>query len=279
MLALPEVFARTWGGTSPTGHHPEAFWPNAIATVKAACPGFLFLAEVYWGLEWTLMGEGFDYTYDKTLYDGLRDRDARAVRGHLQADLAFQARSIRFLENHDEPRAADVFPFPIHQAAAVLSFLVPGLRFLHEGQFEGRTRRASNHLSRRSDEPVNEEVHSFYQRLLPIVDRPIFATGQFHLVGCNPAWFGNSSWEQFIAFGWESDGGTPVLVVVNYGSDWGQCYARPLHDDLHHQTFRFRDLMSNAVYERDGFDLAARGLYLDVPPWGYHVFEVETIEG
>ena len=32
--------------------------------------------------------------------------------------------------------------------------------------------------------------------------------------------------------------------------------------------------MSSAVYDRDGDDLLARGLYLDMPAWGYHVFEV-----
>ena len=32
--------------------------------------------------------------------------------------------------------------------------------------------------------------------------------------------------------------------------------------------------MSEARYDRDRGDLASRGLYLDMPPWGYHVFEV-----
>jgi hypothetical protein len=42
------------------------------------------------------------------------------------------------------------------------------------------------------------------------------------------------------------------------------------------QTFIFRDMMSSAVYERDGNDLMSRGLYLDLPEWGFHVFEVVT---
>jgi hypothetical protein len=32
--------------------------------------------------------------------------------------------------------------------------------------------------------------------------------------------------------------------------------------------------MGTAIYDRADTDLAARGLYLDVPPWGYHVFEL-----
>ena len=71
MLILPEVFERTWGV------RPEPFWPNAIGSVRADHPGFLFMAEVYWDLEWTLQQQGFDYTYDKRLYDRLREGHAR----------------------------------------------------------------------------------------------------------------------------------------------------------------------------------------------------------
>jgi hypothetical protein len=38
-----------------------------------------------------------------------------------------------------------------------------------------------------------------------------------------------------------------------------------------------KDFMSTACYERDGDDLLSRGLYLDVPAWGYHVFEVGIV--
>ncbi len=79
MLVLPEIFERTWGiAASP-------FWPGATAAVRAKVPGFLFLAEVYWDLEWTLQQQGFDYTYDKRLYDRLVQGHARPVREHLLA--------------------------------------------------------------------------------------------------------------------------------------------------------------------------------------------------
>jgi hypothetical protein len=32
--------------------------------------------------------------------------------------------------------------------------------------------------------------------------------------------------------------------------------------------------MGEARYERAGEELASRGLYLDLPPWSYHVFEL-----
>ena len=51
--------------------------------------------------------------------DGLVAGDAGPVRDHLRAPLADQARLARFLENHDEPRAAAVFPPDRHEAAAL----------------------------------------------------------------------------------------------------------------------------------------------------------------
>ena len=77
--------------------------------VREQVPGFCFMAEVYWDLEWTLQQQGFDYAYDKRLYDRLRDGHARPVREHFHAGLDYQDRLARFLENHDEPRAAATF--------------------------------------------------------------------------------------------------------------------------------------------------------------------------
>ena len=87
-------------------------------------------------MEYTLQQQGFDYCYDKRLYDRLAHEDAAAVRGHLQADLAYQARLLRFIENHDEPRAAPTFG-PRARAAAVVMSTIPGARLYHDGQLDG----------------------------------------------------------------------------------------------------------------------------------------------
>ena len=145
MLVLPDVFERTWGIRA------ELFWPKATERVRRKHPDFLFMAEVYWDLEWTLQQQGFDYAYDKRLYDRLREGHARPVREHFHAGLDYQNKLARFLENHDEPRAAATFSPEVHEAAAVITFLSPGLRFFHQGQFEGRRKRISPHLVRAPD--------------------------------------------------------------------------------------------------------------------------------
>ncbi|HZW88421.1 MAG TPA: alpha-amylase family glycosyl hydrolase, partial [Myxococcaceae bacterium] len=166
MLVLPDVFEKTWGRPAPL------FWPETTTRVRERVPGFLFMAEVYWDLEWTMMQQGFDYAYDKRLYDRLREGHARPVREHLYAGLDYQGKLARFLENHDEPRAAATFPAGMHEAAAIITFLSPGLRFFHQGQFEGRRKRISPHLVRAPVEPVDEALRGFYDRLLAALRDP-----------------------------------------------------------------------------------------------------------
>ena len=268
MLVLPEVFERTWGLRA------EPFWPKAIQSVRSFEREFIFMAEVYWDLEWTLQQQGFDYTYDKRLYDRLRDGQARPVRDHFRAGMDFQRKSARFLENHDEPRAAATFAPEVHRAAAVLTFLSPGLRFFHDGQFEGRTKKLSVHLGRRPSEPVELAVRDFYDHLLECVHQPAVRNGQWQLLDCAPAWDGNWTWDCFICFAWQAPGEIPLIVAVNYASNQSQCFAKIPFDEICGHNVRMQDLLSPVAYERDGDELRARGLYLDMPAWGCHVFKL-----
>lgn len=282
MLLLPDVIDRTWGpraiprgGTLPVD---SAFWPEAIAEVRRRWPEFLFLGEVYWGREWTLQQQGFDYTYDKTLYDRLRTRDAAAVRAHLRGAAEFQARCARFLENHDESRAASVFPPAVHRAAAAITYLVPGLRLFHDGQIEGRHLGVSSHLGRRAPEPADPDIEHFYVRLLDWLWLPVARGGRWTLLDCRPAWEGNVTWTSFVTFTREWSRDERLLVAVNYGAAPAQCYVPLGWPDLRGRRIRLRDRWTGACYERDGDELAARGLYLDVAAWQLHVFDVRVVQ-
>jgi glycosidase len=278
MLLLPEVIRRTWGERSrpADGGAPvdDPFWPWAVARVKQSHPDFAFMGEVYWDLEWVLQQQGFDSTYDKRLYDRLFAGDAAGVRAHLHAEPEFQRRSVRFLENHDEPRAAASFRPAMHDAAAAAAYLVPGVRFFHEGQLEGRRKRLPMHLGRRPDEPVDEHLRDAYRALLAVLRRGEVSDGEWRLLDAVPAWDGNPTWERFLAYLWEGPAGGRTLVCVNYGPEQGQCYVRLPAEGWRGRGVRLRDLLGPAVYDRDGGELAERGLFLDMPAWGRHAFEV-----
>jgi len=269
MLVVPDVFHRTWHIDAP------AFWPDAIAAVRAEHPTFRLMAEVYWDMEWTLQQQGFDYTYDKRLYDRLRAGDATAIRQHLVAGLDFQNRLVRFLENHDEPRAATVFPHQEHHAAAIVAMLAPGLKLIHQGQMEGWRARLPTHLVRWPDEPVDEDLQAFYEQLLTLLRRPVLREGAWARLEPLAAWAGNPSWQGFVAYAWRG-ADSRLIAAVNYSGAEGQCYVRLPFPELTRRRVRLRDLMSDAVYERDGATLTSQGLYLDLPPWGYNVFALET---
>ena len=156
------------------------------------------MAEVYWDLEWTLQQQGFDYAYDKRLYDRLREGHARPVREHFHAGLDYQDKLARFLENHDEPRAAATFPPDIHEAAAIITFLSPGLRFFHQGQFDGR---AEAHLpapgSRAARAAGQGAAGSSTTGCFRCCAGRLFSEGRWQLLDCVPAWDGNWTWDGF----------------------------------------------------------------------------------
>ena len=166
MLMMSDVFERTWG--SRAGQKPaEDYWPSLIPAVRSRHPEFRFLAEAYWDLEWALQQQGFDYCYDKKLYDRM-EHGGRRERAAAPAAQTFPTSSglVRFLENHDEPRAAATFAAEKARAAAVAVLTLPGAKLLHEGQFEGRRVRLPVFLRRRPDESPDSDLQAFYQRLL-----------------------------------------------------------------------------------------------------------------
>ena len=271
MLLLPEIFQRTWGIT------PEPFWPKATAAVHAKYPTFTFMAEVYWDLEWTLQQQGFAYCYDKRLYDRLRDGHAAPIRGHLLAGLDYQDKLVRFLENHDEPRAASEFSWPQHRAAAIITYFSPGLRFFHQGQFDGARLRVPTHLCRGPVEATDPEIAAFYTRLLRVLKTSAYRDGCWSQIHPQPAWAGNWTSEDFIAFAWAGDNGARHLVVINYAGHQGQCRLVLPFPEFRGQRVRLADLMGAEVYDRDGSELVDHGLYIDHAPWHYNVFELRAI--
>jgi hypothetical protein len=269
MLLLNGIFESTWGRRA--GQHPATeYWAEVIPAVRASYPDFLFIAEAYWDREWDLQQIGFDYCYDKRLYDRLEHGDPQSIRLHLGADPAYQAKLVRFVENHDEPRAAAIFSGGKEQAVALTAATLPGARLFYEGQFEGRTVRPPVFLGRGPEERPNQEVESFYERLLKAIDDPLFHEGDWSLCPCS-GWPDNSSFESLVAWCWEQ-GEDRAIVVVNLTGAPVQAQIHLPWSDLGGASWRLRDCLSDAVYDRDGVDMSQQGLYVGLEPWKCHLF-------
>ncbi len=271
MLMTNSIFAQTWG--SRIADIPqEEYWEAIIPAIKAQFPDFLFLGEVYWDMEWDLQMLGFDYTYDKRLYDRLRTEPVRSIRGHLIADIAYQERLIRLIENHDEQCAAATLGPDRDFPSAVLITTLPGGTLLHEGQFVGHRIKIPVQLGRRPYEEDSAKTEAFYRHLMHEVTLPIYHQGDWSLHQVAPAWDSNRTHENLIAYTWRS-GDERRLIVVNYSAIHSQGRVALPDLDVAGNQWRLCDVLAKAEYDRDGDDMAEHGLYIDLLPWQSHIFE------
>ncbi len=269
MLMTTGVFSRTWGARA--GDAPaEELWRAVLSEVKRACPGFLFLAEVYWDMEWEMMELGFDFAYDKRLYDRMRSGPAEGIVGHLRADLGYQSRLVRFIENHDEPRAMTELGPERARAAAVLALTLPGAKLYHEGQELGHRVKLPVQLGRRPAEEGDAALRAFYRMLRGEVGREVYREGSFHLREALPAWAGSEEHRGLIAYTYRHEGERRLVVVSWSGSGAQGKIAMP-DMGLGGRTWRLRDAMDGAEYIRSGDEMATHGLHVLLGPWSAHV--------
>jgi hypothetical protein len=274
MLVMNDIFQRTWGDRA--GARPDKeYWPELIGAVRATHPGFLFMAEAYWDLEWELQQQGFDFCYDKKLYDRLEHDPAEAIRLHLCADMDYQRRLVRFIENHDEPRAAATFFPEKERAAAVLTSTLPGAVLLHEGQFEGRKVRLPVFLGRRPDEPLDKDLQAFYFALLDAVAKDGMRKGQWQLCG-REGWPDNSTFLNIVAWCWAGEN-VRHLIIVNLGDSASQARVQVPGDGIRGKTWRLVDVLNGEVFDRDGDEMGGAGLYVDLGPWGCNFFRLQPL--
>ena len=270
MLMLNQIFRRTWGdraGQQP----PTEYWSEVIPAVKSAHPDFRFIAEAYWDLEYELQRQGFDFCYDKRLYDRLEHGNAESIRLHLSAGLGYQEKLLRFLENHDELRAATAFSRVSEQAAAVVVSSLPGARLFHEGQFEGRKVRLPVFLGRRPAEAVDQELQTFYGKLLAAINAPIFRSGEWQLCVCS-GWSDNPSWQNLVAWTWAKNDDRR-LIVVNLSDRAVQARVRLPWNEIPGAKWRLTDAFSDWSCDRDGDEMAGPGLYIELKAWSYNFFQ------
>lgn len=269
MLVLNPIFERTWGHRAGPPPSTE-YWRDVIPAIKRIHSSFLFIAEAYWDLEWELQKQGFDFCYDKKLYDRLEHSNAENIRLHLCADLEYQKKLLRFIENHDEPRSAASFPLAKIRTAAVTFSTQVGARLFHEGQFEGRKVRPPVFLGRRPEEPVDEELQAFYKKLLTAIDGPVFRQGEWSICE-RTGWPDNPSFLNLVAWSWRKED-ERYLIVVNLSESQAQGQVRIPWLEVVGRKWQLNDLLSGASFERDGDPMLSPGLYVELGPWSFHFF-------
>ncbi len=276
ILALNNVFNNTWMGVlNKTGFKfPETeFWSTAIKKVKEKSKDFNFLAEAYWDLEWELQQIGFDFTYDKRLTDRLVSNDISGVKSHLNAELSFQQKSARFIENHDEQRAITDFGEQRSLAAALLISTIPGMKFYFDGQFEGKKIKLPVQLGREPLEKPLRQVKEYYDKILSILKNKIFIDGEFSKLETWSAGNGNNTYEDLFAFMWKLENEI-WIIVINYSDTASQ--ARIIFDpETEKVKITLKDNMNGDKYIRKVDEIRDPGLYVELKGYRSHIFSIE----
>jgi hypothetical protein len=273
MLLVNRIFAGLWaeGASEPA----TEFWQDIIPPIKQDHPNFTFMAEVYWEMEAELQSLGFDYTYDKRLYDRLRHESVGTIRDHLLAASNYQRRMVRFIENHDEERAISAFGLEKSMAAAAITLVLPGAKLLHDGQFEGRRIKLPVQLGRRQRETTVQALLDFYRNLLREVTKGIYHDGVFMTMGVHPILSDDRTHENIFAFGWVL-GDDWRIAVTNYSDQPSKGRIMLPRPDLRGLTpWAFHDAMhpGDSILHV-GNDLLTSGLPLELPPYAVRIFSI-----
>ena len=201
-----------------------------------------------------------------------------SIRDHLLAGLDYQDKLARFLENHDEPRAASEFSWPQHRAAAIITYFSPWAALLPPGAVRRRTiAGADPSLPRpdRADKPRNRRV--LHQAVAGPEDRVPFATAPGRRSSRSRPGPAIGPRTDFIAYAWAGEDGSRHVVVVNYAGNQAQCRLPLSFPEFRGKQVRLTDLMGTEVYDRDGSDIVDNGLYIDHAPWHFNVFELRVM--
>jgi len=275
MLMTTSVFNKTWGDKA--GSFPETeFWEEIILAVKKKYPDFKFIAEVYWDMEWDLIQQGFDYCYDKRLYERLASFNVENIKNHLEADLDYQSKLLRFIENHDEPRAITTFEYEPSKAASVIATTLPGACLIFEGQTRGSRIKIPVQIGRRPVEEEDIDLKGFYEKLLRAIPGKEFDDANWSLCNAKLAGQDDESYKNIISYQWLTEDQI-LLIAVNYSSNYSKAHIITNNINYGQNNWRFTDLLVGNEYNYKGKDLENYGLYIELEGWKSHIFRVEKV--
>jgi hypothetical protein len=268
MLHLNDIFGRNWAPyLNGTRAPAKEFWTEAHAHV----PDLILLAEAYWGTESRLLDLGFSFTYDKELYDAVREENPSGVRDRVAGDAPHQNHFARFLENHDEGRCAAIFGPERRNSVVTLMGTVPGMRFYHQGELEGAKIQVPITLRIAAEEPADPAAADFFEKILQITKDELFHNGKWNLLAVTRD--NEPTSERLIAYEWTSEKAWKVIVVnltgetvqgrVQFGGSVVPDKSYILHDELNQESF-----------SRSGGELREQGLFVRRDAFGAHLFSI-----
>ena len=244
------------------------FWEVSIAEVKRQYPNTIFLAEVYGSYVVDMITQGFDYVYDRDLLTHLTNGNVDEVRAYLYSTAEYEQYMARFLENHDENRAASFFKnrTTITNAAALIAYTVPGMRFLFQDFQFGYKFKLEVHLRRSYDEPKDQEAVEFYEKYLSIFTSDVFKYGEFEMVEVK----GDDAY-MFVAWKWKY-GKEKRVVIVNFDNNQRECFVVVKDAGEGKEEVAMEEMLSGVKITRKSKEVQEEGLFVIVKGYSGMIF-------
>ncbi len=267
MLCLNDVHGGIWQPNLSNFNFQKLdreFWDQAIQQVKLDLPNFIFMAESYWDKEKTLLNLGFDFVYDKKLYDFLQSADTSNLTSYL-ANQPLPDKWLRFIENHDEDRATNKFSGGKGKASAVAYLTLPGLKLIHQGQIEGNTIKLPVQLLRSPHEKPNDDIVNFYQLLLMTLTNQVFSQGNWFII--------NNSYPGLLSWAWQHESET-TLILINY-SDHIITGDFPLMEiNWTKSNYQVQNLFNNQSDSTEPQDVLNEGYKFNLKPYQWLIVKI-----
>ncbi|HSW58968.1 MAG TPA: alpha-amylase family glycosyl hydrolase, partial [Dehalococcoidales bacterium] len=271
MLVMRDIFQKHWGQASGLPAPASEFWSELFRAV----PHLVYIAEAYWDTEWALQQLGFDFVYDKRLYDRLKACPAADVQVHLRAGLDFQNKLVRFTENHDEMRSPEAFGPAKSLAAAAVCALLPGMKMYFHGQWEGSRLKLPVQLRHGVQETVDKDMADFYRNLLAAINDDTAHRGLWKLRKVYP--HADQNWGNLIACSRQTEREIK-LAVVNLSAEPGQGRIHFQDEIQELKEYLFRDRLSGQSFKRPGVWMAHPGLIFELQGYQARLFDIRVAE-
>ncbi|HEY5443327.1 MAG TPA: hypothetical protein VIJ87_02405, partial [Pyrinomonadaceae bacterium] len=89
-------------------------------------------------------------------------------------------------------------------------------------------------------------------------------------------WPDNSTFQNLVAWSWQSGNDKHYLIVVNLSDHYSQARVQLSWPELRDSTWSLTDSLSGFNCVRDGNEMLSSGLYVELGPWGYHLLRCEV---
>ncbi len=281
---------------------PREFWREVVERIAEEVPDTLLLAEAFWMMEgYFVKTLGMHRVYNSAFMNMLKAEENRKYRESIKNTLLFDPeilkRFVNFMNNPDEETAAQQFgKGDKYFGICTMMITMPGLPMFGHGQIEGFREKYGMEYRRAylNETPDQDFVARHERDIFPLLkQRALFSDSQYFLLYDLTASDGSVNENIFV---WSNKYRGRCSLAAYNNSPYeasGRIYssvpknisltdepntveipfprALELEGDPKEYVY-FTEFHSGLTYLRSAASLYREGLFIQLPPYGNHIF-------